>query len=441
MNLFVLKAVAELFATFKRVNFIARLGDNLIKLTLDDEVFYADMTKGQSAIFRSHTAIVGAKKYVAPFDFALQKYCLKADIMGCEIDGNNRILRLKLRKKLEYKEICATLQLEFTGKYTNAIVLDNNGVVLEALHKIAQNTRIVKVGAKLAPLPQQDFTPKAVDLGGNLLAFLEQSRAARENVRLESAKDSAICALNLKKEKLESLLSALENAEILLAKSQEFAKIGYLLQNNMSATPINGALTLKDYEGNCVEFALTEDLCVLNNAQLLNALFAKAKKFKAKSQNIALQERNLRENIDFISGKIHFIKSAKTLSDIDIILPKMPPNAPKRKDSAKAQFESFFIEGVKISLGRNERENIALLKAAKSNDIWMHIRDIPSSHLIIHYTKNALREEILRKAAEILAGFLKSKNANVLADYTRRKFVKIKEGANVVYSHYGTISL
>ena len=103
MNVFVLKEVSKLFKTYQNITHCGRVGDNLIKLVLDSNVFFVDLTKGQSGIFCDEGADFGIKTYNAPFDLALKKYCVKAQILDCDIDGNNRILRLKCQKNMQYK--------------------------------------------------------------------------------------------------------------------------------------------------------------------------------------------------------------------------------------------------------------------------------------------------------------------------------------------------
>lgn len=440
MNVFILAEIARLFKTFHKINYIGRISDNLIKLHLDNEIFYVNLEKSKSSIFCTNEAILGSKKYQAPFDFALQKYCLKAIVKDCDIDGNNRILRLFLHKKLEYKEINGILQFEFTGKYTNAIIMDMDCIILESLRKITQNLRIIKPGIKLTPLPQQtNFTPRQIDFGNDIMQYLKESYAKNEQANLQNAKNTAISTLKAKKEKLQNLLSQLENKESLLAKAKEYAKIGYLLQNNINTKITQSKINLKDYDNTDIEVEIPHDMLHLSNTMIINKLFTKSKKLHLKSQNIAIQEQNLCDNINFLAKKIEFITHAKTLSDIQIILPKHQTSKKNSQDSKL--FESFFIDGIKISIGKNQRENIALLHNAKANDMWMHIRDIPSSHLIIHCSKNTIKDEILRKAGEILVGFVKAKSGNFMVDYTKRKFVKIKEGANVVYANYATLNI
>lgn len=437
MNLYVLSEIAKLFNEYEKISYIGRLDDNLIKLVLDNDIFYIDLAKSKSDIFCSADSILAVKKYSAPFDFALQKYCLKSEIEKCEIDGNNRILRLFLSKALQYKKLKCILQLEFTGKYTNAIILDSKFVVLESLRKITQNSRIVKVGIPLTPLEQQqNFNIKEIEIGESMIEFLHKNYITKITSKLESSKQDEIQLLENKKQKLQTLLSNLPNKDDLLKRADKYAEIGKMLQNSSEIELQDSTIKLKKYD-NSIQI-LDIDFVPKSRHSLINEFFTHNKKLKAKAKNISLQEENLKDNINFLDSKISFIKNATNLNDIKIINPKNQKKIDK-KESKK--YESFFINDLKISVGKNQKENIELLKDARANDIWMHIRGIPSSHLIIHCSKNIIREEILQKAALILCSFLKTKSGNFIVDYTKRKFIRIKEGANVVYSNYSTINI
>ena len=147
------------------------------------------------------------------------------------------------------------------------------------------------------------------------------------------------------------------------------------------------SILLRDYDGNVINLNLC-DFSSRSATSLINECFAKSKKLNLKSKNISIQEENLKDNIKFLDSKIEFVLNAKNINDIKIINPKKPKN--QISADLKSQYESFFVSGVKISVGKNKNENIALLRDAKANDIWMHLRNIPSSHLIIHCSKNKI---------------------------------------------------
>jgi len=92
-------------------------------------------------------------------------------------------------------------------------------------------------------------------------------------------------------------------------------------------------------------------------------------------------------------------------------------------------------------VGRNSKENQKLLEIAKANDVWMHVRDIPSSHVIIRTDKQNIPESVLKNAAKLCVDFSVKNPGDYEVDYTKRKFVKVQEGSNVLYNKYDTISV
>ena len=77
--------------------------------------------------------------------------------------------------------------------------------------------------------------------------------------------------------------------------------------------------------------------------------------------------------------------------------------------------------------------NITLLQEAKKNDIWLHVKDLPSSHVIICTEKQNVPEPILVFAAKLCVDFSMTQKGGYLVDYTKRKNVKPFDGANVAY--------
>ncbi len=103
--------------------------------------------------------------------------------------------------------------------------------------------------------------------------------------------------------------------------------------------------------------------------------------------------------------------------------------------------ELFWIDGYKVLIGRNSKENREVLKMAKANDIWMHVRGIPSSHLIIKTDKQRLPKDVIAKAGKLCVDFSIKRAGDYEVDYCKRRFVKIQEGSNVEYDKYQTITV
>ncbi|WP_242848859.1 NFACT RNA binding domain-containing protein [Syntrophomonas palmitatica] len=100
-------------------------------------------------------------------------------------------------------------------------------------------------------------------------------------------------------------------------------------------------------------------------------------------------------------------------------------------------------------MGRNNRQNDLLsLKLAGPQDLWLHARQIPGSHVIIKLPKNIanieqLPDKTLEEAAVLAAHFSKaSQSGKVEVDYTFRANVRKPPGAKpgmVIYDDYWTI--
>ena len=131
------------------------------------------------------------------------------------------------------------------------------------------------------------------------------------------------------------------------------------------------------------------------------------------------------------------IKNAKTIQEIEFYLPKKDKNIKKTKKMEP--YQSFFIDGFKIMLGRDERENIFLLENSKASDFWFHLQGQPSSHVIVQNTKKDIPDHIIEEAAKICAKFSSDNNGVFVVDFTQRRNVKIQTKANVLYNPYSTV--
>uniref|UniRef100_UPI0025BF5C7B NFACT family protein n=1 Tax=Campylobacter sp. TaxID=205 RepID=UPI0025BF5C7B len=141
--------IKDYFQSFKRLNYLKRLDDNLLEISLDHQSFIIDLTRSKSGIYQEKFQ---ARNYNAPFDFMLKKYFANVKILNIKVLKNNRILCFEVLSEKSYKSYEAKIYFEFTGKNTNAIITDMNDFVIEALRHIDKSYRIVKIGEKLQTL-------------------------------------------------------------------------------------------------------------------------------------------------------------------------------------------------------------------------------------------------------------------------------------------------
>jgi predicted ribosome quality control (RQC) complex YloA/Tae2 family protein len=413
------------------------LDNNLIIIEFNNKnIIYIDITKGNSTIFKSENQLNAKKDFNAPFDVTLQKRFINSKIEKIELYNDDKIINIKVNSSSSYKKLTTILQLEFTGKHTNIIILDENRVILEALRHIDEfsSSRVVKVGLKLDEIPKQSFVFKE-DRVEDIESYLFEIYKQKELKNLENVQKQKIQQLEKKVKKLLKTINSLPKKEELEQESIDlYEKANLILMNLHTIKPYQKILKTFDYGGKEIEVDLQG---AASASKYSNDLFKKAKRAKQKASNIGLEKDNLNEKLDFLNRMIANLKNANSIEECEFLYPKKERNQTKTKKAQ--QYESFFFEGYKIMLGTSERENIYLLKNSKASDFWFHLKDRPSSHVIVQNSKKTIPDSVIEQAALICAKFSVDFTGNIEVDFTQRRNVKIQSGANVLYNPYTTI--
>lgn len=197
-----------------------------------------------------------------------------------------------------------------------------------------------------------------------------------------------------------------------------------------------------------MEIKLDENKTPSQNVQYY---YKKYNKFK-KSEEMALIQMDLTENelqyLQSVLTNILNVENYNGIEDIrnelietDYITLKKANKGKKPKPTKPMHFVSS--EGIDIYVGRNNIQNDFLtLKFASKNDIWLHTKDIPGSHVIIKNTGN-ISDITLLEAGNLSAFYSKSKSSSsVPVDYTEVKNVRKPSGAKpgmVIYSTNKTL--
>lgn len=96
----------------------------------------------------------------------------------------------------------------------------------------------------------------------------------------------------------------------------------------------------------------------------------------------------------------------------------------RKKKPQLPSFLTYVVDDTKIYVGKNNIQNEYLTwKLAKKSDIWMHVKDMHGSHVIIDSDKP--NEDVLRAAAMLAAYYSKGRNSSsVPVNYTPVKQLK-----------------
>ncbi len=438
MKLHHLKALAQRLKTHPYITRARRVEDNVIELALSRELsYFFDMTRGHSMVYTapSQRPMQG---YSAPFDTLLHTQVSAARIVDAFVVNDDRVLRLILAPKSDYKDRHIALQFEFTGKNTNAILLDSDETIIEALRHIdAQSSfRIVRPGAQLEPLPSRNLPTTHYPLPTeNLEEILHANYRKRHAEKLAQSQRNKRTTIQKQITKFDKLLAKISDPETLEAEAEKHQNTANILLANLyKIQPYDTQLETVDFEGNPITIPLPKNTPVNRMAE---HYFTLAKRAKSRAKNVHIEAENLTSKKRFYENILHAIEHSTDLRELELLVPKRGKS--QRKKEKMREGELFWIEDYKVMVGRNSTENQHLLKLARANDLWMHVRGIPSSHVIIRTDKQNLPDSVIEAAAKLCVDFSLKHPGDYDVDYTQRKFVKIQEGSHVEYDKYRTI--
>ncbi|NOU10269.1 MAG: fibronectin-binding domain-containing protein [Nitrospira sp.] len=365
---------------------------------------------------------------------------LRAHVQGARIDdirqiGNDRIVELEMTGK----EGTRSIVCELTGNKANILVLDAERRVLRELSR--QHSR---AGQAYAPPPQRNAARDTVPsrfarTSGGMLPVSEAIDAHYRKQETSRAVDRIqedrlrVLKKTLKKE--QRLIAAWRNDLSRATAYQDYARYGELIKANLSAIT-KGAdhMEMTDYFDDRLP-TITIPLDPIKSAQgNMDDYFRKHRKYLAAERELKPRIERAEHGLEKLRQELTHIEQGSWTP------PAVPParlNMAVRKelrttDQHRGPFRRFTsTDGLPIFVGRNARENDELtFGLAKSDDLWLHARGTPGSHVVVRLGKGIdPPPETLRDAAMLAllySDLKKSGKGEVI--YTRRKWVKKAKG-------------
>jgi predicted ribosome quality control (RQC) complex YloA/Tae2 family protein len=118
----------------------------------------------------------------------------------------------------------------------------------------------------------------------------------------------------------------------------------------------------------------------------------------------------------------------------------------KKQESLSKPLKYISQDGYNIYVGKNNKQNDYLtLKFAQKEDLWLHVYNMPGSHVIVQRKDGEVPDTTIEDAAALAAHFSSGKNgSHVPIAYTERKNVKKPKGAKtgmVIFNNYKTLTI
>lgn len=250
---------------------------------------------------------------------------------------------------------------------------------------------------------------------------------------------------NKLKKQNEELLES-ENADSYKVYGELITSYIYMIEKGMESVEVDN---FYDPEYKSVKIKLNENLTPSENAQ---KYFKKYTKMKTAKVEINNQIKISEEEIHYLENILLSIENCENLAELLDIREELgkvgylkAQNKSKKETKLTTKPHEFLSsDGFKILVGKNNKQNDHLtLKVADNNDIWLHTKNIPGSHVIIKCEGKEVSDETLFEGAMLAAYFSKSKiSSQVPVDYTKKKNIKKPNGAKpgmVIYETNNTI--
>lgn len=250
---------------------------------------------------------------------------------------------------------------------------------------------------------------------------------------------------NKLKKQNEELLES-ENADSYKVYGELITSYIYMIEKGMDSVEVDN---FYDPEYKSVKIKLNKNLTPSENAQ---KYFKKYTKMKTAKVEINNQIKISEEEIHYLENILLSIENCENLAELLDIREELgkvgylkSQNKSKKETKLTTKPHEFLSsDGFKILVGKNNKQNDHLtLKVADNNDIWLHTKNIPGSHVIIKCEGKEVSDETLFEGAMLAAYFSKSKmSAQVPVDYTKKKNIKKPNGAKpgmVIYETNNTI--
>ncbi|PFP29927.1 hypothetical protein COJ96_09615 [Bacillus sp. AFS073361] len=415
-----------------------------------------DSIKHVSFAVNSHRAIMPGQPYVFPPEQHKQDpfHCDQDDLLR-KIDYNAGKIDRQLVEQFAGISPLFAKEVIFQSGLANRATVP--GTFISMVKKVASGDifpSIISAGGKdafyLFPLEHLKGEIKTYPTLSEMLDRFYFGKAERDRVK-QQGNDIERFIHNEKEKnekKIDKLNVTLKEAE----RAEQFQRYGELLTANLYAANKGmreiEVLDYYDESGGTIIIPLDPRKTPSENAQ---KYFSKYQKAKNAVEIVIEQIEKAQVEVSYFDNLLQQVQAASP-KDIQEIREELVEGGYirerqkkklKKAQNAKPVLDHFkSSDGTDIIVGKNNKQNDYLTnKLAARDEIWLHTKDIPGSHVVIRSKEPS--NETIREAAILASYFSKARNSSsVPVDFTKVRFVKKPSGAKpgfVIYDNQQTI--
>lgn len=355
--------------------------------------------------------------------------------------------RLHLKKDLHFIQPVSK-DLNFYIESENYSFIDSE------IHQIAQNE---------LQLTQPEYIKKVIDIIDDFELEITETTGALPylNVRHKQGEKDNAAVLQLfakkylhafyflqeKKNRIQQLsqrISHLQKLEKELHKKQQlissrrsYKELGDIVLSyaHQIKTGVSNAFVPDFYTGEQIRIKLDPKLNAAENAE---KFYKKAKNEHKEIEKV--KEDLLRTETQLAQLKIDFetVNRATAFKEL-----KSNKKEEKSEKSKTNLFKTLNYDGFEILIGKNAKNNDALLRAANKYDMWFHAQGVQGSHVWVKKRLSPLPSNVIEFAAKLAAQNSKAKTQKIVpVQFTEKRFIsksKNSEPGEVKLQKFDTV--
>ncbi len=246
--------------------------------------------------------------------------------------------------------------------------------------------------------------------------------------------------------KLDKEIEEAENAELYRRRGDNLMTYQYQFKDRVDAE-----ITVTDIyseNGENITIPLDQRITLVENMQ---ACYRKYDKLKRGREMLLGQRQDCEMSIKYLESIEASLLASSSLAEIGEIHNELVAGGylreklkKKNNDKPASPFRFTAPDGTVILVGKNNYQNDKLtFKTAAFNDLWLHTKDIPGSHVILRTGGAEPSEETLLLAASLAVHFSKARGSSTVpVDYVEVRRVKKPSGAKpgfVIFTEQNTL--
>lgn len=428
---------------------------NIILVDRDKQTILDSIKHISPAVNRHRTILPGHSYVSPPAQEKINPFTVDEDHFLKKIDFNSGKLSEQIVNKFEGISPILAKEIVYRAGLANRKTLPASFLsVIRDVQDHAFQPQIIKYGTKdlfyILTLSHLEGESQYFSTISELLDRYYYGKAERDRVKQQGNDLERFITNELNKnrkkiKKLEATLTDAEKADKYQIRGELITANLYAIRRGQKQVDVINYYT-EDNETMLIE--LDPQKSPSENAQSYFSKYQKAKKSVAVVKE---QIEKANEEVIYFETLFQQIESAspRDLQEIreelteEGYLRARGKKGTKKNKPQKPVIEQYMAtDGTEILVGKNNKQNEFLTnRLAARDDVWLHTKDIPGSHVVIR--SKTPSEETILEAANLAAYFSKAKSSSsVPVDFTLIRHVKKPSGAKpgyVIYDNQQTV--